>query len=245
MRAAILSVWFHQFFAPRHAIGSVWRVVALSVSGLGVWVMLDATAPASITGGAGHVVLAVLAVWIPVALGLFRASAHAGRIERRLLCLLDRDTVTGLPNRAMFMARTRRALPQSGALLLFDIDDFKAFNAVHGHRAGDLCLMALALRVRELTGPADLSGRLDGAVFAVYLPGAPLELARDIGDQISMGLQVIRGDTVLRVTVSVGAVLADGQTPLDCLLRDADRALNRAKQQGRARLVLDGLTQAA
>ncbi len=223
----------------------MWRLAIFTACGLGLWAMLHAVAPAWIKGGTGHVLLAMVAVCFPIALGLFRTFARAGRIERRLMCLLDRDALTCLPNRAMFMARTQRALPQSGALLLFDIDDFKSFNAVHGHRAGDICLMALALRVRELTSPTDIPGRLDGAVFAVYLPGAPTEIVHDIGDRLSMGLHIIRDGAILRVTVSVGAVLADGRTPLACLLRDADRALNRAKQQGRARLVLDGLTAAA
>lgn len=230
-----------QILAPRNVIGWIWRLPILMVFGFGFWVGVALLLP----GAVGGLALPVLAVVLVFSLALLGAVAHAARVERRLMQVRTRDPVTGLPNRTQFLALTTRALPQSGVLLFLDIDHFKALNDRRGRRAGDLCLMALAQRFRELTRKTDILGRLDGAVFAIYLPGAPVEVARELGDRLSQGLEILTGGGIVRVTVSAGAVLADGCTPLEQLLRDADRALERAKLQGRARMILAELPAAA
>lgn len=234
-----------QLLAPRHAIGWVWRMVVLLVCGVGLGIAADAIMTGQFAAPRGAELLPVLMVGGAFALALLGALAHAARIERRMLHVKTCDPVTGLPNRGHFLARTSRALPQSGVLLLLDIDHFKALNDARGHRAGDLCLMALAQRFRELTRSTDILGRLDGAVFAIYLPGAPIETARDIGGRMSEGLAVVDGNRVLQVTISVGAVVADGCTPLEQLMREADKALDRAKLQGRARMIVEEMAEAA
>lgn len=234
-----------QLLGPRSAIGWAWRTVVLLACGLGLGIAADAILTGQSAPRRGIDLLHGLMIGAPFALALLWALAHAARIERRLLHVKTCDPVTGLPNRGHFFARTSRALPQSGVLLLLDIDHFKALNDTRGHRAGDLCLMALAQRFRELTRSTDIVGRLDGAVFAIYLPGAPIEIARDIGGRMSEGLAVVDGNRVLRVTISVGAVVADGCTPLEQLMREADRALDRAKLQGRARMIVEELAEAA
>jgi diguanylate cyclase (GGDEF)-like protein len=217
----------------------------LLVCGLGLGSAADAILTEQNVAPGGVNLLTVLMIGGPFALALLTALAHAARVERRMLHVKTCDLVTGLPNRGHFLARAGRALPQSGVLLLLDIDHFKRLNDAHGHRAGDLCLMALAQRFRELTRSTDILGRLDGAVFAIYLPGAPIETARDIGGRMSEGLEVVAGDRILRVTISVGAVVSDGCTPLDHLMREADKALDRAKLQGRARMIVEEMAEAA
>ncbi|MBE0414893.1 diguanylate cyclase [Yoonia sp.] len=240
-----MSAFFLSVLAPRDAIGWGWRLLVFMICGLLVWLGLERVIPAQIKGGQADTALRLLVMWLPTGIGLFAALAHAARVDLRMNRMRNHDQVTGLPDCAQFMMRAQRALPQSGVLLLFDIDNFKAFNAARGRRAGDLCLMALAQRLRELTRSTDILGRLDSAVFAVYLPGAPVEKARAIGERLSAGLAIVTERKAMCVTISVGAVMADGMTPLDVLLRDADRALDRAKLQGRARMIIEELPEAA
>ncbi len=185
-------------------------------------------------GPVWHDVQPVALVGLPLATGLLWAVRRLDALQRRIDQIGKTDPLTGLYNRRTFLDRTLRALPQSGMLLMLDIDHFKAVNLCRGHQIGDLCLMALAQRFRELTCDTDILGRLDGAVFAIYLPGAPVELGRDIGDRLSEGLSIVADCRLLQATISVGAVVADGRTPL----RDADIMLERAKLQGRARMIL-------
>lgn len=232
-----------QIVAPHGLTGWLWRLPVVALCGVAI---MSAAAVAS-TGAPlaqGHN-LPMLALVLPVAAAVLWAFSRVACLERRLFNVQNCDPTTGLPNRGHFLGRLQRALPQSGVLLLLDVDNLKAFNTFRGHDAGDLCLMALAHRFRELTRSTDILGRLDGAVFAIYLPGAPVEMARDLGARLSEGLEVVDRGQVLRVTVSVGAVVADGCTPLDHLLRNADRALDRAKLQGRARMVVEDLPEAA
>lgn len=234
-----------ELLAPPDAFGWVWRMLVLLAGGLGLGFLGGVVLNGQIAAPDLSDLLPGLMIGVPFGLALLSALAHAARTQQRLMRIRTCDPVTGLPNRVDFLAKTTRVLPQSGMLLLFDIDHFKALNDTRGHRAGDLCLMAMALRFRELTRRTDILGRLDGAVFAIYLPGAPIETARTIGDRMSEGLEVIDRGQVLRVTVSVGAVVADGCTSLDRLMREADKALDRAKLQGRARMILEDLAEAA
>ena len=238
-----MSLSMIRILAPNGLTGWLWRLPV--VAGCGVAIM---SAAALVSAGMTPTLAAALhmtLIALPFAAALLWAFARVARLEQRLFKVQNCDPTTGLSNRGHFLQRLQRALPQSGVLLLLDIDNLKAFNTFRGHRAGDLCVMALAQRVRELTCGTDIIGRLDGAVFGIYLPGAPVETARAIGDRLSAGLKVVDRGQVLRVTVSVGAVVADGCTPLDTLLRDADRALDRAKLQGRARMIVEDLSEAA
>ena len=148
------------------------------------------------------------------------------------------DGVTGMTNRQTFLQRFTRALPQSGVLLMLDFDQFKKVNDVSGPHAAQLCLMALAQRCREITQKTDIVGRLDGAVFGIYLPGAPIERGRAVADQLSKGVQVVTDDGILHATVSVGVVVADGWTPLDRLMQTVQQALDLAKLRGPAHVML-------
>lgn len=220
---------------------------------------------------AGYVFLAAIAVWalsgIVINLGLpntgrlFVASELAVvlgllgallwtiqqlvQTKEQLRLIQISDAVTGLPNRAHFLQQTNRVIAQSGMLLVMDVDQLEALNRARGRCAGDRCLLALAQRFRSLTRPTDILGRLDGGGFAIYMPGAPIERAQDVGASISEGLQIMDGSTALRVTVSVGAIMADGCTSLEKLMVDADHALDLARMQGFARVVVRELPEAA
>lgn len=153
------------------------------------------------------------------------------------------DALTGLANRGQVIDTLRRALASSTrqrtrcALLLVDLDKFKPVNDTLGHPVGDRLLKLVAERLRGLLREGELGGRLGGDEFALVL--------RDVADQAridALGEAVIArltepfeidGD-IIRIGASVGSALGprDGRS-VETLLRNADLALYRAKDDGR------------
>jgi diguanylate cyclase (GGDEF)-like protein len=171
--------------------------------------------------------------------------ADMGRLRVQLLQASQTDKMTGLLQRHSFLERTQRKLSQTGTLLMLDIDGLAQINARHDHHAGDLCLMALAIRLREMTRATDIVGRIDGATIAVYLPGTPLDAGCGVAERLAQGIQVTTGTTRFEVTVSVGVVMADGETPLVTLLQRAETALMHAKTRGRGQVMTNDAQLAA
>ena len=156
------------------------------------------------------------------------------------------DPLTGVSNRRAFMERGEKLLRRAwferrpAALLLFDLDRFKAINDTYGHHAGDQVLTAFCGVAADAIRPGDLFGRLGGEEFACLLPGAPLDGGLDVAERIRRNFEAtplkIGGDT-LSATVSVGVALsADRNQDLAALIMEADRALYRAKANGRNRV---------
>jgi diguanylate cyclase (GGDEF)-like protein/PAS domain S-box-containing protein len=156
------------------------------------------------------------------------------------------DPITALPNRAFFIDAIEVCLERSTrshsrlSVLLVDIDHFKLVNDSLGHAAGDDMLRAIAERLRVAAGPSVLLARFGSDEFCLLVEdvdtNGPVELAERIADQLSAPIE-IDGDTIF-VTVSTGIALSSatsGQDSPEGLLRDADAALHRAKERGRAR----------
>lgn len=179
------------------------------------------------------IVATVLLAMVPVSI-LVRLRAN----KRHMHQIAQVDGVTGVTNRRTFLQRFTRALPQSGVLLMLDVDQFNRLSDKGGGRAAQLGLMAVAQRCRELTKTSDIVGRLDAAVFGIYLPGAPVERGRHIADELSKGIHVVTPQGILHATVSVGVVVADGWTPLDRLMKSVEQALDLAKLRGPAHVML-------
>lgn len=158
-------------------------------------------------------------------------------LSDRMRYLAEFDAMTGLANRARFQARLAQVDESRplGALLLIDLDGFKAVNDTFGHVVGDECLKAAAERLAGGCGEAELVARVGGDEFAVLLGshldrGAVSGVARDIIE--SMGKPVaIRGQS-LRLGASVGIAFAGAGSPCD-LFAQADTALYAAKAAGR------------
>jgi diguanylate cyclase (GGDEF)-like protein len=158
------------------------------------------------------------------------------------------DPLTGLPNRTLLIDRLDQALARLGrkqssvGVLFIDIDRFKVINDSLGHPAGDEMLIAMAHRIQDSLRPGDTLARFGGDEFAILcedLAGEhdAVEIADRIGAAMSQPLSW--GDGELVVTVSTGIAMAN--SPLVSavsLLRDADAAMYRAKETGRARSAL-------
>jgi diguanylate cyclase (GGDEF)-like protein len=176
----------------------------------------------------------------------YLALKQQGDLLRRLSTI---DGLTGVANRRAFdialnreWSRARRG-GEPIALLMCDIDDFKAFNDNYGHLAGDACLHDVATELARHTRRAgDLVARYGGEEFAVLLPNCTPNDARALGAAIvagvaALGIAHVGSRVAPHVTLSVGAGLMGtlDPTPHD-LIRAADAALYRAKRSGRNRL---------
>ncbi|MCE5232514.1 MAG: diguanylate cyclase [Mizugakiibacter sp.] len=175
------------------------------------------------------------------------------RANRRLAATAMRDTLTGIGNRRGFDLGLRRAWAQarrrrhSLALLLIDIDHFKAFNDRHGHPAGDACLRSIGQAIRgSLRGDDIVCARYGGEEFAVVLGDAGREQGMLVAERIRNAVRALAlphpDAPGGRVSLSVGVAAATPRagTPAAELVQAADAALYRAKQNGRDRVEIDG-----
>lgn len=180
--------------------------------------------------------------------GVFTSSGDVTQIretERELERLAQFDALTGLANRHRFNDGIAAALQRSQrsglpvALLFLDIDGFKAINDTLGHAAGDDVLLEFAHRMLQAVRSTDLVARLAGDEFVIVLEGVHgREEARFIARKIiaSMRREFRAGDTMVRVTTSIGIALGKGgETTSEALLKRADTALYAAKREGRNR----------
>jgi diguanylate cyclase (GGDEF)-like protein len=157
--------------------------------------------------------------------------------------------LTGLPNRALFLDRLGLALsrferrPGLAAVFFLDLDYFKVVNDSLGHSSGDQVLVAVADRLQHSLRDGDTAARLGGDEFAVLCDdlvdeGEALQIAERLGEAIAARPVALAGRDLV-VTASIGVAFAthSGQRP-ESLLRDADAAMYRAKERGRARYEL-------
>jgi diguanylate cyclase (GGDEF)-like protein/PAS domain S-box-containing protein len=166
-------------------------------------------------------------------------------MEDALEHLAVHDALTQLPNRTLLTDRLQHALNRRDlrtaelAVLFVDIDRFKFVNDGMGHRAGDELLAVVARRLRETVRPSDTVARFGGDEFVVVCEqlSDPWE-ASSVAARVARVIEepmVLDGREVV-VTASVGVAVAAADATVDSLLRDADAAMYRAKDRGRARV---------
>jgi diguanylate cyclase (GGDEF)-like protein len=171
------------------------------------------------------------------------ALSLIGRLKRmqdNLIALATTDMLTGLHNRRAFYDKVRLIYPKlGGVLMMIDVDHFKRVNDSYGHGVGDLCLKEIAKHLCGAVRANDIVARLGGEEFAVVLIGADRDTAEKIGARLAEGVQFqsARGATI-GVTVSVGAIIMEGQDDFEDYMRLADEALYDAKSKGRARMIM-------
>ncbi|HEV8700439.1 MAG TPA: EAL domain-containing protein [Candidatus Polarisedimenticolia bacterium] len=153
------------------------------------------------------------------------------------------DNLTRLPNRALFQDRLRMALEQARrnnkalAVLYLDLDRFKTINDTLGHAVGDLLLECVAKRLKAAVRASDTVARVGGDEFTLLLPDiTALERVFVVGDKILSAVRApyLIGPHQVHTSASIGASLYPGDgEDAETLIKNADAALNRAKQQGR------------
>jgi diguanylate cyclase (GGDEF)-like protein/PAS domain S-box-containing protein len=174
-------------------------------------------------------------------------AVHRVRAEDETRHRALHDPLTGLPNRVLFRDRLEHALaqgarrPSTVAVLFLDLDNFKSVNDTLGHGAGDELLRALTPRLQSVLRPADTLARLGGDEFAVLCEDLTEAGAVTVAERLAAVLRepIPAGGGEHHITASVGIAVADSSAAdPDGLLRDADAAMYRAKERGRARYEL-------
>ena len=161
------------------------------------------------------------------------------------------DVLTGIGNRRYLEENLHSQIRRAGlsgqplAFIMIDVDAFKQYNDLYGHLAGDHCLQAVAAILQRCCRPTDMVGRYGGEEFAVVLPNTDIKAALSVAERLLIQIRERRLDHALHpqgfVTISLGVatlVPGSGQTAPDDLMRAADRALYRAKQEGKDRVCL-------
>ena len=195
-----------------------------------------------------------------VALGpLTVACVNGARNEllQRFEYLASHDHLTAVLDRGGFFARGQHLLENASsgsssvAVMVLDIDHFKAVNDNHGHAVGDEVLRGFARVIGGTLRDGDVLGRTGGEEFAVIFEGINREIAMGLAQRMLAAVAELKtpvaNDQTLQVTVSIGMAW-HAQAPLnelDDLLAEADKALYRAKAAGRNRVEVAELSQAA
>ncbi|MDO8692161.1 MAG: GGDEF domain-containing protein [Dehalococcoidia bacterium] len=179
-------------------------------------------------------------------MGIIADISERKELENQLAHLATHDPLTGLPNRRSLeetlnrvTARARRGVASS--LLFLDLDNFKEVNDVKGHAAGDKALVAVARQIQEQLRAEDLLVRLGGDEFAVVLEGATSDDFQATAERIRQAVKEFRfsiDEYILNLTLSIGAVVIDGQHTPQMHLSRADAAMYKAKDQGGDRIML-------
>ena len=167
--------------------------------------------------------------------------------QNRLLARLARtDVLTGLLNRRAMQEQLERELRLMTrgrgvfSVLLIDLDNFKAVNDDHGHRAGDRVLMHLAEHLSEHLRASDVQSRWGGEEFMVLFSGTPAPDAARVAEKLLArfsGDPTVVDETVIPVTFTGGLVEAREGDTVDSLFARADQALYQGKNTGRNRIV--------
>ena len=166
------------------------------------------------------------------------------RAEAELAHQALHDQLTGLPNRALLLDRLEQALHQAGrvhrlvAVLFLDLDRFKLVNDSRGHAVGDELLVAVAARLRGILRPLDSVARFGGDEFVMVCHDvAAVDDVLNVAARVTeaLGSPIPLNGESMFLSVSIGIAVSDGAATAAELLRDADSAMYRAKDRGRAR----------
>jgi len=171
------------------------------------------------------------------------AAVQLQHDARRLEFLAHHDTLTGLPNRAMFTERAREAVARarrhdkSTAFLFIDLDNFKTVNDTLGHDVGDALLKVIASRLRASVRGDDFVARIGGDEFCVLLqdiaePREAAAVAQKLLHELGKSYRIGDQNVTSGASIGIACVPQDGED-LQVLLRLADLAMYRAKELGR------------
>ncbi|HMZ01845.1 MAG TPA: GGDEF domain-containing protein [Burkholderiaceae bacterium] len=233
-----------------------WASAAFGVLALGAVMTARLVTGAADARPAEEVLLFLIALITAAAMGVLVARLARLRLRlvrqredlaealARIQLLATRDELTGLPNRramidALQTATARQArVGEPVALVMIDLDHFKAINDGHGHRVGDGVLRGFAERAHTALRAVDLLGRWGGEEFLLLLPDTTLEQAQLCVERLREQLRRTPFDELvegLTLRFSAGITACRGPADLDAAIERADRALYQAKAEGRDR----------
>ncbi|MEH1767137.1 MAG: EAL domain-containing protein [Nostoc sp.] len=168
------------------------------------------------------------------------------KLQSQLLDIALHDSLTGLPNRVLFIRRLENALNRAKqessyqfAVLFLDCDRFKVVNDSLGHLVGDELLIGIARRLQACLIPIDALARLGGDEFGILLENITdiniaIQVAEQILQQLSLAFKLSRYEVFMNASIGISWGNKDYDRP-EYLLRDADTAMYRAKAQGRGK----------
>ncbi|MDD3311730.1 diguanylate cyclase [Pseudodesulfovibrio sp.] len=222
----------------------------------GISVTLDISDVKAAMGTSHAVILGLVAFSTAGVIGVFllfvlRLMRRLTAADAKIAMLAVTDELTGLANRRAFFERFEEEADRAGrygtplSLVMFDIDHFKAVNDTFGHPMGDTVLTEVARLLSANARTSDILARYGGEEFAMLIPAMSCEEAARAAEKLRTVIEV--NDPVLegprvKVTISAGvadaaSVRSEGGSLRDNLLKAADRALYRAKAEGRNRVV--------
>jgi diguanylate cyclase (GGDEF)-like protein len=261
MNTVILSVWALCVVA----LAALWRRRVRAVLDLWLMVVLcawlfDVALSAVLNGGRFDVgfyvgrINGLLAATFVLIVLLVETLALYGRLvsaNEFLRDLANRDGLTGLFNRRLLNERLSGELSRAQreqspiAVLMIDVDNFKAFNDTYGHLDGDDCLREVASAItRAVMRPGDFAARFGGEEFAVVLPNTDAAGAARVAEMIRQAIidtAIPHGVSltgVVTVSIGVGALWPDVMSRIEDVIGIADRALYEAKENGRNRVAM-------
>ncbi len=247
----------HATRCPDITVESTWLARGLTVTPgagpLSCWCI-------PVVAGSGDETLGVLALLAPfdraprphetrvtdLAVGIAAVAIERHRAEAQLLHRALHDPLTGLPNRALFLDRLTHAVAHRAdphtytAVMLIDLDRFKVINDALGHESGDEVLVAVADRLRSCSRAATTIARFGGDEFTVLCeqldsPREAITIARRLLDCVARPIPLGSGEVSMSMSIGITIVNTEVDHP-GSLLRDADAAMYRAKEQGRNRI---------
>lgn len=168
------------------------------------------------------------------------------QLQNKLLEIVLHDSLTGLPNRVLFLKRLEQALNRAKresnyrfAVLFLDCDRFKIVNDSLGHLVGDELLIAITSRLQEALSPFDTLARFGGDEFAILLENITdiniaIEVAESILEKLSLAFKLSRYEVFINASIGINWGNHNYEKP-EYVLRDADTAMYRAKALGKGR----------
>jgi diguanylate cyclase (GGDEF)-like protein len=173
-----------------------------------------------------------------------KAESELRRANKRLEELSITDDLTGIYNRRNFYEKLSQEIARAGrhkrplSLLMFDVDHFKSYNDTHGHLAGNRILERVGRIISEETREVDFGFRYGGDEFTVILPETSKENAMVVAERIRKAFEKCKFD---ETTLSIGIAQYDLQSDLDTIIRNADEAMYKAKNQGGNKIEIYGM----
>ena len=157
------------------------------------------------------------------------------------------DALTGIANRLAYNEKLKHEISRRQrnhkplSICVVDVDKFKGVNDTYGHKAGDKVLQTIAQVCSKNVREVDFFARYGGEEFVLLLPETRVEQARVVADNLRRQIQVCKfhyAGQPVSITISCGIAEFSGEDSGDTVFKRADKALYRAKQEGRNRVIV-------